>query len=63
MFIKAANNVKFSYSTTIKCIIKNEELEEPRKCVNNIADIQEKPIFLIYKENLYSVYVSFVQQT
>lgn len=62
MFIKAANNVKFSYSITIKCIIKNEE-PELRKCVKH-RQYAEKPIFfLIYKENLHIVHVSFVQQT
>lgn len=64
MFIKAANNVKFSYSITIKCIIKNEESEELRKCVKQHSQYAEKPIFfLLYKENLHIVHVSFVQQT
>lgn len=47
MFIKAANDVKFSYSITLKCIIKNEELEEPRKCVKQHSQYMEKAHFLL----------------
>lgn len=50
MFIKAANNVKFSYSITIKCIIKNEESEELRKCVKQHSQYAEKPIFFLLKK-------------
>lgn len=47
MFIKEANNVKFSDSITIKCIIKNEKLEEPKKCVKQHSQYMEKAHFLL----------------